>query len=364
MATLFLCGDVMTGRGVDQVLQHPGDPTLYEPFMRSAAGYVELAEAVNGTIPRSAAPGYVWGAALDELERVRPDVRIVNLETAVTDRGRPWPDKGIHYRMHPGNVEVVTAAGADVASLANNHVMDWSVEGLEQTLDTLHAAGVATIGAGRTGAEAYRPAVVDLDGGARVVAVGLGAASSGIPRSWEATEDTPGVAFLRDFSRGAAARVGEVIAGVARDGDIVVVSVHWGGNWGYRVPEAHRRFAHGLIDDAGVDVVHGHSSHHPLGIEVYRGRLVLYGCGDFLNDYEGISGYEEFRSNLGLMYFATVADSGELVHLEMTPTEIRRFRIEHAAAEDAAWLAATLDRESRAGGASVVEENGALKLRW
>jgi poly-gamma-glutamate synthesis protein (capsule biosynthesis protein) len=82
--------------------------------------------------------------------------------------------------------------------------------------------------------------------------------------------------------------VAERVAAVVRTGDIVVVSIHWGPNWGYHVPSSHRRFARALIDRAGVHVIHGHSSHHPLGIEVYRNRPILYGCGDLINDYEGI----------------------------------------------------------------------------
>lgn len=96
-------------------------------------------------------------------------------------------------------------------------------------------------------------------------------------------------------------------------------------------------------------MVHGHSSHHFKGLEVYRQRLILYGCGDFLNDYEGIGGYESYRAELGLMYFPTVdARDGTLRRLTMTPTQIRHFRVNRARPDDACWMAATLDRESRA----------------
>ena len=97
-----------------------------------------------------------------------------------------------------------------------------------------------------------------------------------------------------------------------------------------------------MIDEAGVDIVHGHSSHHPKAIEVYRERPILYGCGDFLNDYEGIEGHEAFRGELGLMYFPTLdASTGRLRALELVPTRIRHFRVNHAGGEDRAWL---LDR--------------------
>jgi poly-gamma-glutamate synthesis protein (capsule biosynthesis protein) len=105
-----------------------------------------------------------------------------------------------------------------------------------------------------------------------------------------------------------------------------------------------------------VDVVHGHSSHHPKGIEVYKGKPVLFGCGDFLNDYEGISGYEEFRGDLSLslMYFVTLdLETGNLVSLIMTPMQIRSFRLNYAPPDDVYWLQQVLDRESRSLGARI-----------
>src|SRR6516162_2809054 len=99
--TIFLCGDVMTGRGIDQVLPHPGDPRLYEPYMTTALGYVQLAAKANGPIPIPVDFSYVWGDALDVLARITPDVCLINLETAITTSDTYWPGQGIHYRMHP-----------------------------------------------------------------------------------------------------------------------------------------------------------------------------------------------------------------------------------------------------------------------
>ena len=92
---------------------------------------------------------------------------------------------------------------------------------------------------------------------------------------------------------------------IRRNTDVVVVSVHWGSNWGYDVPDAHVEFAHRLVD-GGVDVVFGHSSHHPRPVEIYRGHPILYGCGDLINDYEGIGGHERFRDDLRLLYLVTL----------------------------------------------------------
>lgn len=367
--TLFLCGDVMTGRGVDQLLPHSVDPELHEPYVEDARMYVELAESEHGALPDEVGFGYVWGEALAELERAGPDLRIANLETAVTSGGEPWPGKGIHYRMHPGNVPVLAAAGLDVCVLSNNHVLDWGRSGFEDTLSSLEAAGLGVAGAGRDARSAAAPARATGRGGARVLVFGFGHASSGIPAAWEAGPDRGGVALLPDLSSETARRVaGRILrARRAARADLVVVSVHWGRNWGYDVPDEQRAFAHALVEESAADIVHGHSSHHPKGIEVHEGRLVLYGCGDFLNDYEGISGHEAFRPELTLMYLPELDPAtGALRALEMVPMRIRRFRLERARPEDARWLARTVEKASRTlGGARVTAgDDGRLSLGW
>lgn len=360
---LFLAGDVMTGRAIDQILPHPSEPRLREPFMNSALGYLRLAERASGPIPRPASFAYIWGEALEELARRKPDFRIVNLETSITT-SEDWLPKGINYRMHPDNVACLTAARLDCCVLANNHVLDFGPAGLIETLRTLSRAGIPTAGAGKNLEEARAPAILSLAGKPRVLVFGFGTPGSGIPRDWAATATRPGVNLLPDFSPATVKTVAALIDSYRRPGDIIVVSIHWGGNWGYSIPGEHRAFAHRLIDRAGIDVVHGHSSHHPKAIEVYKNRPVFYGCGDFLNDYEGIGGREEFRSHLVLMYFPSFdVPSGRLVAMDMKALEIRRFRLRRALPQDARWLADVLERESRPLGARVaLESENRLKL--
>ncbi|MFE2278669.1 CapA family protein [Streptomyces sp. NPDC059454] len=343
--TLFLCGDVMLGRGVDQVLPYPGDPALREDWMRDARGYVELAEAVSGPVPRPVPFSWPWGRALEVLEEAAPDVRIINLETSVTRSDAFAPGKAVHYRMNPANAPAVAVARPDVCVLANNHVLDFGRPGLRETLDVLHRAGLRTAGAGRDADEAYAPAVVPVNGG-RVLVFALGTMSSGIPPGWAATAERSGVAYLAEPSATTAEAVVRRVRQARRSGDTVVVSVHWGSNWGHHVPRSHVGFAHTLVD-GGVDVVHGHSSHHPRPVEMYRGRLILYGCGDFVDDYEGITGYEEYRDDLRLACLLSVApDGGRPSGLRMVPLRARRMRLEPAADEERTWLRETLDRIS------------------
>ncbi|WP_232379409.1 CapA family protein [Polyangium fumosum] len=361
---LFLCGDVMTGRGIDQALPHPSEPTLYEPYIRDARDYVTMAEDTNGPIQRPFGHAYIWGDALAALERAAPAARIINLETSVTRSDAYWPDKGINYRMHPDNTPCLLAAGIDVCVLANNHVLDYSTSGLIETLTTLKQAGLKIAGAGETLAEARAPAVLPLPGGGRLLVFAFGTASSGIPASWAATDDSPGVERLVDLSDTTALQIQARVRCVKRPGDVVIASIHWGSNWGYEVPEEHVRFAHSLLE-GGVDLVHGHSSHHPRPIEVYKNKLILYGCGDLLNDYEGITGHASFRGDLALMYFPVVDPAtGELARLRMTPMQIRRFRLGRARRSDAVWLGETLHRIGRGFGVQVdLDESGDLVLR-
>ncbi|KYF80023.1 poly-gamma-glutamate biosynthesis protein [Sorangium cellulosum] len=354
----------MTGRGIDQILPCPSDPVLYELAVEDARGYVELAERASGPIPRPVDSSYVWGAALEAWSRRAPLVRLVNLETAITTSDEPCL-KGINYRMHPGNVSCLTAAQIDCCALANNHILDWGVAGLFDTIATLRSVNVATAGAGRDLDEAAAPARIEVEGKRRVLIFSLGSETSGAPRSWGASADRPGIHRVDESSPAEVRRVLDVVRAARREGDIVVASIHWGPNWGYDVPEEQIALAHALVDVAGVDVVHGHSSHHPKAIEVHAGRLILYGCGDFVNDYEGIRGFEAYRGDLAAMYFATLrAATGELVRLELMPLQMRKFRLHRAAREDALWLKDVLDREGASFGTSVeLGEDGSLLLR-
>jgi poly-gamma-glutamate capsule biosynthesis protein CapA/YwtB (metallophosphatase superfamily) len=362
---LFLCGDVMTGRGIDQILPHAGNPVLYERYMRSATGYVELAEEANGPIRKPVEYSYIWGDALAELARRKPQLRIINLETAVT-RSDDVADKAVNYRMQPDNIPCINAANIDCCTLANNHVLDWGYEGLAETLRVLKAADIEIAGAGMNLQQARAPALLPVPGKGRVLVFSFGSETSGIPRSWAATADKAGVNLLPDLSSETVRGIRDSIEQTKLTGDVAVLSIHWGGNWGYEVPREQLEFAHRLIDEAGVDIVHGHSSHHVKGMEVYKGKLVLYGCGDFLNDYEGITGYEAYRGDLVLMYFPSLDPStGNLISLHMTPMQIKRFRLNRALDNDVLWLKNVLNREGKKFGTSVVlSADNTLMLGW
>ena len=363
--TLFLCGDVMTGRGVDQVLPHPGSPVLHEPYIRDAREYVKLAERANGAVARPVEFTSLWGQALGELLAPGVDVRIINLETSITSNDKAWPDKEIHYRMHPDNIGVLAVARIDCCCVANNHVLDYGDAGLRETLQTLERAGIAHAGVGPCAMEASSPAILEVPGKCRVLVFAMGSITSGIPPEWAATANRAGVNLLPDLTEHTADRVASTIREMKLPGDLIVASIHWGTNWGYAITQEHIGFAHRLIDE-GVDLIHGHSSHHPKACEVYRERLILYGCGDFLDDYEGISGYEAFRTDLRLGYMIRLErESGRLHAARLLPVQLKRFSLNRASPADAAWLCDLLNSLCAPFGAhSQLLPEVALQLGW
>ncbi|GAB3200916.1 poly-gamma-glutamate synthesis protein (capsule biosynthesis protein) [Pontibacter aydingkolensis] len=363
--TLFLCGDVMTGRGIDQVLQHSVDPEIHESYVKDARDYVRLAERKNGTIPKQVSYDYIWGDALEVWRRESPGLKIINLETSITNHNTPWPGKVVQYRMHPANVPVLTAAGVDFCSLANNHTLDWGRPGLAETIKTLSEAGVPFAGAGLNLNEARKPAIFKKRQG-RIIVLAYGSQNSGISPDWAAARDLPGINLLPDMGESTVKMVQQQVKEIKQQGDVVVFTVHWGSNWGYDVPPSHQYFACQLIDKAGVDLVHGHSSHHPMGMEVYKGKLIMYGAGDFINDYEGIGGHEMYRGDLTLMYFPNIDPvTGQLKSLKMVPMQVRKFKLNYASTSDTKWLQGTLNRECNKLGTSVkLNQDGSFFLSW
>jgi len=312
---MMLSGDVMLGRGVDMLRPTHCKPVIYESYMKNAERYVSLAEREQGKrFSRLVGPGYVWGELLEDIHSA--DLRLINLETTVTTHKEPYPDKGINYRMHPKNIDALQTAKIECCVLANNHVLDWRIPGLLETLHTLKAANISTAGAGQDSEEATSPACLKASNGRDVLVFGLGSITSGVPPDWAATDSRPGLAYHNPDSHDEKVVAEDIKKLVRRqlgkmslkDRPIVVVSIHWGPNWGYGVDKWQRRLARALVQIAGVDVVYGHSSHHPMGIELIDGKLVLYGCGDLLNDYEGITGqgHEIYRPELALLYFPTI----------------------------------------------------------
>ena len=362
---LFLCGDVMLGRGIDQILPHSVSPKIYESYVKDARDYVHLAEIKNGSVPKPVSYAYIWGDAMEIWKNMAPDAKIINLETSITTHNKPWAGKGINYRMHPKNVEVLTTAGINFCALANNHTLDWERAGLLETMNTFKKSDIAFAGAGINDTEAANPASLPSQNG-KIIVLAYGSKSSGIPKSWAAQENLPGINMLPETDEMAVVLIKNEISKIKQKNDIAILSIHWGGNWGYDIPLKHQKLAHEIIDKAGVDIIHGHSSHHPMGIEVYHNKLIIYGAGDFINDYEGISGQEQYRGEFSLMYFPEVnQENGELISMKIFPMETKNFRLHKASKSDAIWLKTVLNREGRQFGTQFKwNDDLSMDLEW
>jgi poly-gamma-glutamate synthesis protein (capsule biosynthesis protein) len=336
---LVLGGDLMLGRGIDQLMPRHCDPALHEAMVRDARHYVQLTERRHGAVPAPFSPATAWGASMGWMQRFNPELRLVNLETAITLSDRPWPGKGVHFRMHPANITSLQAARIDGCNLANNHALDWGFNGLADTLRHLRLAGIQSAGAGLSPHQAQRPARWQLGHGRSLLLFAWAFTSSGAPAAWSAQPCHPGIGLLSGINNGSVKWLCRCINRQRRPGDRVVVSLHWGANWVPVIPEQHRWLARRLIELAGVDVVFGHSSHHPLPLEIHQGRLILYGCGDLINDYEGLPAHGPWRSDLVCVYGVELErSSGALKALELRPFQLQRFQLQEPIAADRSLL--------------------------
>ncbi len=283
-------------------------------------------------------PTGVWGSTLDRLQAL--DGLVVNLECCVSARGERWPGKTYYFRAAPDfAVPALRAAGVSVASLANNHVLDFDTVGLADTQTHLGAAGSAAVGAGQDRAAAFEPVLTD--------AGGLSVATIALTDQWPAYAagpERPGTAYtpLDPGVRSTRRRVGDTLQRAREaDPDLVVASLHWGPNWETEPDGTQETFARWLID-RGVDVVHGHSAHVLQGVEIYRRRPIIYDAGDFVDDYVHKEGLHNKRSAI----FELVVRDGRLAGLRLVPVEIDDEAVHLAGDEGAGWLRETIRERS------------------
>jgi poly-gamma-glutamate synthesis protein (capsule biosynthesis protein) len=281
-------------------------------------GDVMLGRLVNERL-RHEAPGYVWGDVLPLLALA--DVRFANLECVIADGGSPVPGKVFHFRSDAKNVACLEAARVDLVSLANNHTLDFGLGALREMLPLLDGHGILHAGGGVNATEARRPAISSRAG----IRVGLIASTDNEP-GWAATENAPGIFYApTDLADPLAQELVALVRETSRSVDILISSLHWGGNWGAAVPRDHVTVAHALVD-AGADVVFGHSAHIFRGVEVYRGKPVIYSAGDFIDDYA----VDPVERNDQSFFFLLEAHDGVPAALRLYPTVIDELRVRSA----------------------------------
>lgn len=295
------------------------------------AGDVMLGRLVNQKLLRRP-PEFPWGDTLPVFREA--DCRICNLECVISDKGRPWSatPKIFHFRSDLKNIETLKVAGIDVVSTANNHCLDYEYDALFEMLAALELAGIRQAGAGRNLEEASRPAMFEIKGSKAAFI-----AFTDNEPAWEAKAHKPGVHYVPvDVKDPRAKRLFDIVAAAEKTSDIVIVSAHWGPNWGYEPVPSHVPFAHRLID-SGAKIVFGHSCHVFQGVEFYRGGVVIYGAGDFIDDYA----VDEVEKNDESFLFVVSVDEGAL-SLTLCPTVIEGFHANMAELPRAGVIAAKM----------------------
>ncbi|RIH82806.1 CapA family protein [Calidithermus roseus] len=286
-------------------------------------GDVMLGRLVNEALLRHG-PAYPWGDVLPDLHRA--DARIVNLECVIARHGTPWQrwPKVFHFRANPLAVDALKLAKIDCVAIANNHVLDYEEEAFLEMLELLEAAGIAYVGAGRNLEEARRPVILSLQG----LRLGVVAFTDNEP-GWKATAATPGTNYLPVSLESVPVLQEGIARARAMGAELVIVSAHWGPNMRLRPTPAFREFARAVIE-AGADVFHGHSAHVFQGIEVYRGRPILYDCGEFVDDY---AVDPVLRNDWGLLLELEVEEK-KVRRVELTPLLIDDCQVNRAAGRD------------------------------
>ena len=352
--TLNFMGDTMLGRLIDQLfpthVHEPEEARIAKSFQKSNPQLTPYG------------PSTPWSNTIPLLHSA--DLNILNLETSATTHPTKWPDKVFNYRMHPANIAALQAARVSYAGLANNHTLDFCEAGLLETVQTVKKASIAFAGAGESGEEATKPAVLHLPSNSSSNEQVAGHdihiwAAADHPRDWA---KMPRFHFI-DYTSQTRTRLEQLLTQpTPKPPALKIFSVHWGPNYAWQPAREIREMAHFLIDECGIDIVHGHSSHHVQGVEKYNSKLIIYGCGDFVDDYALTP---EYRNDLSAVWRVAVEENDgkgglKLKNLEVFPTKIDRFRARRldASEPDSDWVRQKIKALSAELGTSVEMEEG------
>lgn len=315
--TIGLTGDVMLGRTLDRVITEKG----YD---------------------------YPWGNMLPVLKCA--DINLINLETTLTD-SVDQVSKIFNFKASPDKITSLERADVSVANLANNHILDFGVEGLLETMHTLDLARIQHVGAGRNITEASQPIVITRNN----LSVGVIGITDNEPE-WKATR-LPGICYVDIESPDQHEVLFNSLHQLRSETDIVIVSVHWGPNMRERPGQSFVEFAHKLSHH-GANVIHGHSAHILQGIEVYNNSFILYDTGDFVDDYMV---NWNLRNDLAAYFLLTVNRDG-VYDLQITPTRIKGCQVNRATGEDYDWVMHRLKFLS-SGFGTVLSPEGKIALK-
>lgn len=328
---LLFVGDTMLGRLVDASLP------VHNPVSKEEEEHAKrMKKHTNGNPYAS-----IWGNTLPIFHNA--DVRFINLECCITTHDVPYPNKIFNFRTHPSNVRVLNEAKIDFANLANNHILDYNYPGMVETIKTLDDNNIKCAGAGDNLLEAGIPAVVDV-GGLKIAVIGAADHMS----YFRATDSKYGINYVDIIGEMGVNSIYNISNFIERTKteiqqlrnkekiDLVVLSIHLGPNFLFEVPDNHQTFVKQLIDKVDINIIHGHSSHHVKAIEIYKGSVIMYGCGDYISDYQ-VS--EEYRNDLSFIYELLYDTSNkQFIRCELTPTVISNLQTNVASSNGKEWL--------------------------
>ena len=290
-------------------------------------GDVMLGRLVDGIL-REYPASYIWGDTLPVFKNA--DIKICNLECVIAKGGKPWPGKTFHFRTSPKNVKVLNVASFSPVSVANNHTMDFGPGALSEMIKILKNESINFAGAGADIVEASMPA---LENGAGNY-VGMISFCDDM-QNWQAKENKPGIFYVPTSLKDKRAKnLIDLLQKTRDDVKTLIVSAHWGSNWGYEVPKSHIPFAHALVD-AGADIIFGHSGHVFRGIEIYKGKPIIYCAGNFIDDY-AVS--EDERNDESFIFIVDVKGK-KIAKLTAIPTIIENCQALLAKGERAKTIA-------------------------
>lgn len=325
-----------------------------DSLLLAFAGDVMLGRLVNDFIILGDKPAvYVWGDMIDLLKKA--DLRIINLENAIASSGRPWSKtpKVFFYKAGPKAIDVLKAAKIDCVALANNHVLDYDEEAFIETLFHLEKNKISYAGAGRNLSEAEKPAFLEAKG----IKVAVMAFTDNMPE-WSAGQNKPGVNYIEvSMDEKNFGKLRKSIEEAKNKSDIVIVSAHWGPNMRQKPTKAFKEFAHAAID-AGAGIFHGHSAHIFQGIEIYKGKLIMYDTGDFVDDY---AVDEELRNDQAFLFLVTLSEN-IIKKIELVPGLINQMQVNKAKGCDFEEIKNKMIKLSEEFGTKMVKKEDRLEV--
>lgn len=311
-----------------------------------------LGRLVN-TVIQERGPAYIWGDTVPLLNGT--DITLVNLECVIAKDGKPfYPKRVFYFRASPTAIKALTVAGIDYVTLANNHAMDFQGPALLETIRYLDEYGIAHAGAGQNIDAATQPAIIEVKG----QKLGIIAYADHF-REYRAGPNSPGTNVIRvNVEKENIRLIEEGIQSVKDLGaDLIILSIHWGPNMRQIPTQEFIEFAHRAID-AGVDIFHGHSAHIFQGIELYKGKLVLYDTGDLIDDY-----YVDplLRNDEQILFIVTIT-SRRIERIELVPLKIHHMQVNRAIDDDFKAIQHRIIRLSRRFGTTIRHEGDRLVI--